>query len=94
MACVITAEEFLKPIYPEFLEISRRNKEIKQDYNGYVTVTSEITMRFLITPKTILIMIISRRLFTNDLSLYNNNEAYFYLDETGEAGDPRYGYDR
>ena len=47
----VTAEEFLKPIYPEFREISRRNKEIKQDCTGYITVTSEITMRFLITPK-------------------------------------------
>ena len=37
-------------------------------------------------------MIISRRPSTNDLSLYNNNEAYFYLDETGEAGDPRCGW--
>ena len=37
-------------------------------------------------------MIISRRLFTNDLSLYNNNEAYVYLDKTGEAGDPRCGW--
>ena len=48
---MVTAEEFPKPIYPEFLEISRRNKEIKQDYTGYFTVASEITMRFLITPK-------------------------------------------
>ena len=37
-------------------------------------------------------MIISRRPSTNDLSLYNNNEAYFYLDETGEAGNLRCGW--
>ena len=49
----VTAEEFLKPVYPEFLVISRRNKGIKQDYTGYITVTSEITMRFFITPKKI-----------------------------------------
>ena len=37
-------------------------------------------------------MVISRRLFTNGLSLYNNDEAHFYLGETGEAGDPRCGW--
>ena len=37
-------------------------------------------------------MIISRKLFTNDLSLYDNNEASVYLDEMGKAGDLRYGW--